>query len=333
MGRDSGERNRKRREKEQRRSASRLRDRPTISLPRDRPWMARDQVRNLSELAVALRSLVEDVATVFPVNEQCRVARYAALIERYNSPEAPAEIPRELRPEYLRARLEAQQFEIIHRTLASTPEIEGWRSRASAAFAGPATPDVERPDPARDTQSELFAASYMRTAGLVPRFEEPDVVVADESGMEFGIAVKRPKRLTAAASLIRAGVKQLAAHRKPGVVVVDLTSTLGLHGDVFEADLSTPDRMAGAAAELHRVLEDRLAKYRDSDLLGIRNTRSRAFHFAGVLLMSHALLFDPRIWRTVVLHRAVAVPTADASRHAQRLLMRLMQGPVRAPPL
>lgn len=77
--------------------------------------------------------------------------------------------------------------------------------------------------PGRDAQFELYLAAVCQKAGMLPvGYEEPDVTCT-VAGVSFGIAAKRIKSLQQAGKRIKEAADQIADHKRPGIIALDIS--------------------------------------------------------------------------------------------------------------
>ena len=135
--------------------------------------------------------------------------------------------------------LECELFVASIEEIARLPEVSGWRQIAAKALGGRVSSRLEKKDtPARDAQFELFLASRARQAGLMVKFEEPDIVLEMPDGKPLSIAVKRVKSASQLERRFREGAKQIKKSHLQGIVAVQLA--------FFEAASPTPSSLPTA---------------------------------------------------------------------------------------
>ena len=141
------------------------------------------------------------------------------------------------------------------------PAVPGWRGKAELALTGQALPDsLNQKSLARDTEFELRLAAWLKSAGLVPRFEEPDIVVTDVDGI-WSVSAKRPGSLRRLGKAVRKAAKQIDMAGHDGVLALDISKLIKAEGQLSYYQ-SRGSHLAGVEHVANKFLDDNISAIR-----------------------------------------------------------------------
>src|SRR5438045_2203809 len=87
-----------------------------------------------------------------------------------------------------------------------------------------ATDETDRAS-SRDMQFECLLVAVFQQSGCSTKFAEPDILVTHPD-LVFGVAAKRPRRITSLEKKCRLGARQVSFSGRPGIVALDMSAAL-----------------------------------------------------------------------------------------------------------
>ncbi|MCI0674204.1 MAG: hypothetical protein L0Y42_00320 [Phycisphaerales bacterium] len=172
-------------------------------------------LQGTSDTAAIIRQIVETLNGFgAQIHASSRLHQYARMFEADDDPSTV---------QLDHALLESLQFLAVGRALKNLKYVKPWLSKINSASRGRAVASDDKTDSrARSDQFELFVMACLTEAGFAVVPAEPDL--RSQIGThEAAFAAKRLRSVQKLRRNLHDACKQLAVHKRPGFVVIDLS--------------------------------------------------------------------------------------------------------------